>query len=172
MGTNGEEVVVVTSPQSPLGIEFPFKRRTPSRNGGGGGGTSQSSSPTIQREKDNRNVQSLLSLLKNAPPPAETETSATDEEITQSTQSVQSEQPISVEEESVKLEGDSKITSLLRVFQKKSPNSPETTTATATVDPVIQKPAEEKGLSNEREKKLVAMLERALSKGVVGVPPS
>jgi hypothetical protein len=168
MGTNGEEVVVVTSPQSPLGIEFPFKRRTPSRNGGGG--TSQSSSPTIQREKDKGNVQSLLSLLKNAPPPAKTEITATDPETTQSTESIQSEQPISVEEKSVNLEGDSKIKSLLRVFQKKSPNSPETTAA--TVDPVIQKPAEEKGLGNEREKKLVAMLERALSKGVVGVPPS
>ena len=72
-----------------------------------------------------------------------------------------------------KVERDDKVKSLLRSFQKDHDN-PRTQSPAAAMDASVESPVAQKngqGIGTERELKLVAMLERALAKGVV-VPPS
>jgi hypothetical protein len=153
--------VEIKSAESPLGVEFPFKRRTPSRNVGVSDGSgSESPSPTIPNEKNNGNVQSLLSLFKGAPPKP---TASTPEpEIKQPTPNEKSntkETELKPEEST----GDDKINFLLRAFRNPIP-PPEPPKEE-------EKPVQSKqGLGTERELKLVAMLEKALAKGVRGPP--
>jgi len=172
-GMSGGEGI---SLQSPLGIEFPFKRRTPSRVGGGGGGggsVSPTSVPGKGKGDENGNALSLLSLLKGGsapqiptettppPPPAETQSTLTTEL-----------EAMQAQPSSGQLERDDKVKSLLRSFQKDHDHP--RTQSPAAIDVPVEPPVAQKnsqGIGTERELKLVAMLERALAKGVV-VPPS
>ena len=136
-----------------MGVEFPFKRRTPSRNVGiSGGSGSENPSPTVPKEKNNGNVQSLLSLFKGAPPnPAP---STPEPEIKQPALNEESKTK-GTELKPEESTGDDKINFLLRAFRNPIPQ-PEPPKAE-------EKPVQSKqGLGTERELKLVAILEREL----------
>ena len=134
-------------PESPLGIEFPFRKRTPSK--------SSRASPTPTTTPTKANAQSLLALLKAPTPEVTKERSdvATDQsgtkneqikpllDVLKRTPKGKSEEPAAAMEET------------------EPPAEPEASVPTV-------EPEEVESLGTEREMKLIAMLERALARGV------
>jgi len=125
-----ESTPLENKPESPLGIEFPFRRRTPSKGSRG--------SPTPTTTPTRAHSQSLLALLKG--PPAE----------------VQKEEDVN-EGPDVELEDNNNVMSLDSVEPSE-----------AVEGRVQEEETEEskENLGTEREMKLIAMLERALSRGL------
>ena len=111
--------------ESPLGIEFPFRRRTPTKSSRG--------SPTPTTTPTRSNSQSLLAFLKGPPP------------------EVQKEENVGPEDSDV-------ISPLGSVKAEPSEAIEESIHWEETVS--------RESLGTEREMKLIAMLERALARGV------
>ena len=133
--------------ESPLGIEFPFRKRTPSK--------SSRASPTPTTTATKANAQSLLALLKATAPEVtkersdvSTDQSATKGEQIKSLLDVLKPTPMEESEEP-----------LAAMEETDLPVEPE-----ASV-PIVE-PEEVESLGTEREMKLIAMLERALARGV------
>lgn len=146
------EVAVEANTESPLGIEFPFKRRSTPKS------ATASPSPTPKG-----NVQSLLSLLKPSPT-AQVEVTP---EVVKDTGTVV-ELEDKPEEQPPK---EDKIQSLLRAFRSTIKDEPIPPTQIKESQSLQQEPTKEEETIEEhvdtkREMKLLAMLERALSKGV------
>ena len=136
---------VENTPESPLGIEFPFRKRTPSK--------SSRASPTTTPTKSN--VQSLLALLKTPTP-----------EITEECSDVLIDQS-GTNDEQIKSLRDV-LTPTTKEASEEPPPALKEKEASAEVEETVlgREPEEVESLGTEREMKLIAMLERALARGV------
>lgn len=125
-----ETASMETKPESPLGIEFPFRRRTPSKGSSG--------SPTPTTTPTRAHSRSLLALLQGPP---------------------------------VEVKKEETVNDAPKVDLEENANSP---LSSARLEPsdVAEEGAHSEGLDDtervgtEREMKLIAMLERALARGV------
>lgn len=139
------------TPESPLGIEFPFKRRTPSK--------SAQASPTSSATPTRTNSQSLLALLKGPPAHTARATVHTDDNA-----------PFKIKSGDAEA-GDDRIKALLKglkpVNQGLSFHGESDMTVSRAASEVQPEVGEEpEHLGAEREMKLIAMLEKALARGV------
>jgi hypothetical protein len=138
---------VESGPKSPLGIEFAFRKRTPSK--------SSKASPTTTPTK--ATTQSLLALL-NIPPT--TEVSTKDDVPIELGAEQKKVKPVP-ETVVVPKATDDKKTNIILNILKSAPKEEESEEVAPTSEP-----EEIEILGPESEKKLIAMLERALARGV------
>ena len=138
---------VENTPESPLGIEFPFRKRTPSK--------SSRPSPTPTTTPTQANAQSLLALLK-APTPQVSEGRLNDPSDQFGTKNEHTNSLLEVLKPTPKEESEEPAPAL---------EENERSTPFEETFPGAQ-PEEVESLGPERELKLIAMLERALARGV------
>ena len=138
---------VESGPTSPLGIEFAFRKRTPSK--------SSKASPTTTPTK--ANAQSLLALLKIPPTTEVSMKGDTHIEL----ESGQNEVKLVPETVVIPKATDDEHTNFIPNIVKSAPKEEESEEVVPTSEL-----EEIESLGPEREMKLIAMLERALARGV------
>ena len=147
-----QEVGTNDNIESPLGIEYPFRRRN-----------TKSASTSPQPTTPKAHTQSLLALLKT-PPTAQAEI----------TKEAKKENPIKRDPKVEEPSKEDKVQSLLRAFRSTINDEPTPKpieeTKPAYEEPIQQQEKDEtkveEPVKSKRELKLLAMLERALAKGV------